>query len=58
MLQEKALGPLNFVTDATRWGRTTKGVYVDLWKLGYHRDMKNGGSFAKQKLYHGMHTTS
>jgi hypothetical protein len=44
ILQEPALGPLNVVTESKRWGHDMQAVYVDLWKLGFAKEMKNGGA--------------
>ena len=38
------MGSLNVVTQSQRWGQDAKGVYVDLWLLGYSKHMKSGGT--------------
>ena len=46
-LKHNVFGPLDVITETTRWARDAKGVYMDLWKLGVDKNMKNGGATAR-----------
>ena len=40
-LQHNVFGPLDVITETTRWARDAKGVYMDVWKLGVDKNMKS-----------------
>jgi hypothetical protein len=42
-LMSDKMPPQGVVTQQVRWAASAKGVYIDLWKLGYDKKMKNGG---------------
>jgi hypothetical protein len=44
ILEDKALGVFRQIPNNTRWGSDAKAVYVNLWTLGYDKNMKSGGA--------------
>ena len=50
ILRDPGLGNFTVITESRRWGKDAKGVFVDLWKLGYDRSMKNGRTPDKRNL--------
>jgi len=59
ILQSPKLGNLGIITEGKRWGKDAKSVYVDLWKLGFDKNQKNGGAPRKKggDELSGSHTT-